>query len=402
METEFSKVNDEAGHKVKNPLRVLHLNSLLMGGGTDDRSVKVAHALSQMGCGVWLAGPAGREFSDVARGLGIPFHHVSLGPLKLPLIVQTAQFIRRERVQIIHARHGRDYWPAILAAKLSATGAKVVLSRHLAKSPGSLFSRRLLLGRCDAMLACSEFVRRILVEGVFEPSAVNPERRKRPPMFGDHKKIRVVYGGIDVERFKPADGLAQRAEWGLTETDYAFGVAGGYTLPRGKGQREFLAAAARMAPQFPNGRFLIIGRGNLKETLLADIERLGLRGRAWLTPYSRDMPSAMNALDCLVHPQVGTESWGSVVCEAHACGKPVLASRLDGIPEAFDAGAYGELIEPDSVDVLEAAMRRWALRPPLAGAERAALHTRVGSRFSLEQAAKNLFGVYESLFNQDA
>jgi len=384
------------------PLRVLHLNSLLTGGGTDDRSVKIAHALSKIGCGVWIAGPAGREFSQIAQELGIPFQHLTVGPLKLPLIFETARFIRRERVEIIHARHGRDYWPAILAAKLSGRAPKIVLSRHLAKSPGSLFSRRLLLVGCDLMLACSEFVRRILVEGVFEPEATNPERRNRPPMFGRQDKIRVVYGGIDVERFKPADALAQRTAWGLSANDYAFGVAGGYTLPRGKGQREFLVAAARMAADFPNARFLIIGRGNLKDTLLADIERLGLRGKAWLTPYSREMPAAMNALDCLVHPQVGTESWGSVVCEAHACGKPVIASRLDGIPEAFEAGAYGELVEPDSVNALEAAMRRWAVRPALVAAEREALHARVAARFSLQQAAKNLLKVYESLFNKHA
>ncbi len=167
LNSEFDKVAEPANDKAQSStLRVLHLNSLLTGGGTDDRSVKIAHALSQIGCGVWLVGPAGREFSEVARSLGIPFHQVSVGPLKLPLIVQTARFIREQQVQIIHARHGRDYWPAVLAAKLAGSRAKIVLSRHLAKSPGS-FSRRLLLGRCDTMLACSEFVRKILVEGGF-------------------------------------------------------------------------------------------------------------------------------------------------------------------------------------------------------------------------------------------
>src|SRR5437762_5574987 len=97
-------------------LSVLHLNSMLTGGGTDDRSVRIAHALSKLGHQVWLAGPAGREFSKIAQDLGLPFHPLPVGPLKLPLILRTAQFLRRERIDIIHARHGRDYWPAILAA----------------------------------------------------------------------------------------------------------------------------------------------------------------------------------------------------------------------------------------------------------------------------------------------
>ena len=66
-----------------------------------------------------------------------------------------------------------------------------------------------------------------------------------------------------------------------------FAVVGGYDLPRGKGQREFLAAAARIHQKIPQARFLIIGRGSMAEMLRADIARLGLTGKAWLTPYAR-------------------------------------------------------------------------------------------------------------------
>src|SRR6185295_13330787 len=110
------------------PLSVLHLNSMLTGGGTDDRSVRIAHALSKLGHKIWLAGPAGREFSEVAQNLGLSFHALPVGPLKLPLIFNAARFIRSQQIQIIHARHGRDYWPAVLAAKLSGIRPKIVLS----------------------------------------------------------------------------------------------------------------------------------------------------------------------------------------------------------------------------------------------------------------------------------
>ena len=49
--------------------RVLHLNSMLRGGGTDDQCVKLAHGLSQLGHKVWVAGPDEREF---ALNLGKP------------------------------------------------------------------------------------------------------------------------------------------------------------------------------------------------------------------------------------------------------------------------------------------------------------------------------------------
>jgi len=166
-----------------------------------------------------------------------------------------------------------------------------------------------------------------------------------------------------MERLKPNDATAQREAWGLEQRHYAFGVVGGYALPRGKGQPEFLRAAAMIRERVPEARFLIVGRGNMKEMLESQIEKLGLRGVAWLTPYCSDMAAGMNALDCLVLPQVGTEAIPGVVCEAHACGKAVIASNLDGIPEAFSVAGYGQLVRRGSVEELAEAMANWARKP---------------------------------------
>jgi len=376
-------------------LRVLHLNSMLKGGGTDDQCVKVAAGLRQLGHEVWLAGPDGRAFSKTVRELGIPFHATpSEGLLKSRFMISAARMVRRERIQIVHGHHGRDFWPTVLVARLSGVRPKIVLTRHLAKSPGSWVSRRFLLNRCDALIAVSEFVAKVLRDGDAEPASGNPERHYRPRTRGDYSKIRVVRGGADMSRFAPMDAAAQRQAWGLEAHHYAFAVAGGYSLPRGKGQPEFLQAAARIRSELPDGRFLIVGGGNMKAMLEAQIAKLGLSGVAWLTPYCNDMPAAMNAIDCLVHPQVGTEALGLVVCEAHACGKPVIASRLDGIPEAFAAASYGELIPPESVEALAQAMANWGRKPRLELLARWELHARVAERFSLERAAQDLSELY--------
>jgi glycosyltransferase involved in cell wall biosynthesis len=184
---------------------------------------------------------------------------------------------------------------------------------------------------------------------------------------------------------------------GLEAGQCAFGVAGGYGLPRGKGQREFLAAAARMQEAAPHARFLIIGRGNMEEILKADIQRLGLAGKAWLTGQKRDMPQVMNALDCLVHPQIGTEALGLVVCEAHACGKPVIASALDGIPEAFAPGGCGKLVPAEDVAALADAMLEQTRKPGLDAGQRAAMHERVEQFFSLRRQADNVLQLYRAL-----
>jgi glycosyltransferase involved in cell wall biosynthesis len=216
-------------------------------------------------------------------------------------------------------------------------------------------------------------------------------------MKGDLSKVRVVYGGFDMARFRPNDGGAQRKAWGIEPHHFVFAVVGGYAFPRGKGQPEFLLAAARARVESPNARFLIIGRGNMRPQLEAQIARLGLGDVAFLTPYCHDMPAAMNAIDCLVLPQVGTEAIPGVVIEAHACGKPVIASDLDGIPEAFAAGGYGQLVRRGSVEELAAAMRIWAARPVLDMQARMQLHEKIAARFSLERAAQDLAALYQSL-----
>jgi glycosyltransferase involved in cell wall biosynthesis len=207
----------------------------------------------------------------------------------------------------------------------------------------------------------------------------------------------VIHGGLDTDSFRPADASEQRAQWGLAPQDFAFGVVGGYSLPRGKGQREFLQAAARIKQRLPRARFLIIGRGNMKPVLELDIQNLGLASRAWLTPYARDMPRAMNALDCLVHPQVGTEAFPGVVLEAFACGKPVIASALDGIPEGFQAGRYGRLVAPENIEELAEAMLAQAQQPPCGLEQRLALHAKIRARFSTAVLSRNVLRLYLSL-----
>jgi glycosyltransferase involved in cell wall biosynthesis len=379
-------------------IRVLHLNSLLTGGGTDDQCVKLAAELRRLGHDASIAGPPDREFAKTIAALEIP--HFFAPPNKIGFVLAVAKRIRAAGIQIVHGHHGRDLWPTILAAKLSGCRPKIVLTRHLAKSPSSWFSRQFLLGQCDAVIAVSNFVAQVLRQGVFEPQSAEPERRARPPLRGDHEKIHVIHGAIDTNRFRPFHASALRTEWKLPQDNFVFAVAGGYTLPRGKGQREFLVAAGRVHEKIPRARFLIVGRGNMAKILRADIERLGLTGKAWLTPYCQEMPQAMNAIDCLVHPQIGTEALGLVVCEAHACGKPVIASALDGIPEAFAAGQLGQLVEPESIDALATAMVAQAAAAPLSGIAREDAHARVAEKFSLPVMAANVARLYRNLLDK--
>jgi len=129
-----------------------------------------------------------------------------------------------------------------------------VLSRHLAKSPGSWASRRFLLGQCDAFVAVSEFVAKVLKEGHADPSSDNPERHYRAPMLGDHSKIHVVYGGFDMSRFQPAEtSLCGRN--GASVRSITLSGWSADSISPWKRQPEFLEAAKHVHSSQPQRAF---------------------------------------------------------------------------------------------------------------------------------------------------
>ena len=177
----------------------------------------------------------------------------------------------------------------------------------------------------------------------------------------------------------------------------AFGVVGGFDLPVGKGQRVFLRAAKEVINRLPRARFLLAGKGSMESTLIEDIRHLGLEERAMLIGQQADAVALHHALDILVHPQIATEAFPSVVLEAHACGRPVIASELDGIPEAWRIGGVGQLVSAGDHYALARAMIHQAEQAAPTERERAEMHQRVTAQASLPVQAKRVEDLYRRL-----
>jgi len=103
-------------------------------------------------------------------------------------------------------------------------------------------------------------------------------------------------------------------------------------------------------------------------------------------------------IDVLVHPSVGTEALGLVIWEAMAAAKPVIASRLGGIPETFIDPDHGRLVQPRSVDELYAAMKLFAEDPEMrrhAGA--AAREFLIAHEYTREGQARRFAALYQEI-----
>ena len=374
--------------------RVVMLNSRLRGGGTDSQSLALAHGLAGQGWEVETAGPESAPLSGEAPALRpLP----KFRPLQ---VFALAGILRRSRARILHAHHGNDYWTALLATRLVQPRPRLVFSRHLAKSPRSPLSRQHLFAEADAVIAVSRFVAQVLTEGHRDPASPVAERHHRPPCVLDPRRLQVIHTGIDTQKFRPRERAftdSARRALGLAPGETVFGVIGGFDLPVGKGQRVFLRAAREVVRRLPKSRFLLAGTGTLQETLEEDIRHHGLEGRARLIGHQADAVALHHALDILIHPQIATEAFPSVVLEAHACGRPVIASRLDGIPEAWAIGGLGHLVPPGDAGELAATMLGHAEHATPTEPERLAAHGRVETEASLPVQAKKVGDLYRRL-----
>jgi teichuronic acid biosynthesis glycosyltransferase TuaC len=170
--------------------------------------------------------------------------------------------------------------------------------------------------------------------------------------------VTVMPNGVNVERFAPRDRAACRRELGLPEAPFLFLFVG--TLRTIKGLTTLLQAF-RALPEMQRrrARLVLIGEGELEEDLRGRIERFGMAEQVSLLPPvpHTEIPRWVGACDCLVLPST-MEGYPNVLVEALAAERPVIASRVGGIPEIVVDGATGILVPPGEAWPLTDAMQR--------------------------------------------
>ena len=179
----------------------------------------------------------------------------------------------------------------------------------------------------------------------------------------DPAKITVLRNGVDLDRFGPRDRSALRLE---------LGVQGPVWLTVGnlielKGVHIAIEALARV----PDVTLLIVGKGPQEQELRLLVERLGLDTRVRFLgaiPHAR-LCDYYNVADTVVHAS-SREGMPNVVLEAIACGTPVVATRVGGIPELITSPEAGELMRERSPEALVQAWDALQARQPSRAATR--------------------------------
>ncbi|MEJ2745652.1 MAG: glycosyltransferase, partial [bacterium] len=114
---------------------------------------------------------------------------------------------------------------------------------------------------------------------------------------------------------------------------------------RYKGHMDFLHAASMVLKRIPNATFLLVGDGRLRSEIEQTIACLGITERVVLTGSRIDADEIMGLSD-LVALCSHEEGFPNVLLEAMAAGRPVVATRVGGVPEIVEEGVTGLLVPP--------------------------------------------------------
>ena len=197
----------------------------------------------------------------------------------------------------------------------------------------------------------------------------------------------VVHNGIDTVRFHPdpAAGREMRRVWGIAADAPLIGLIG--RLDPQKDHPTFLRAAALVAKQRPDVRFICVGNGpdDYKTALQTQARELGLNGNATWTPASNDVLGVYNALDLATLTSANGEGFANVVGEAMACGVPVVVT--DAGDSALIVEDQAQVVPIRQPEALAAAWLRVLALPP---GERALLGARQRARIEEKFQVRHL------------
>ena len=206
-----------------------------------------------------------------------------------------------------------------------------------------------------------------------------------------------IPGGVDAERFRPlaADPADLRARLGLDGRDVLLYV--GRFVPL-KNLPLLVSAFALVHRERPTATLLLAGEGALEGKVREHVRRLGLDPAVcFLGQQPHHWLPELYALADVVLLSSSFDNSPNAVLEAGACERPVVATRVGGVPRYLADGENGRLVEPDDAIGFARATLDLLADPALRRAMGRAGRRRVVERHSWRRSAEKLLRLYESL-----
>jgi len=341
---------------VPKPLRVTHVVLSLDCGGLERVVLSLARASRDCDQDVSLL-CLERPGALAARveAMGIPLACVFKPPgLKWDTTDRVQKVLRRFRPDVVHTHQMTALLYAGRASRRERIPVVHTEHNNVASSRSKSWTRRLrtaILWRfagwfADRFCGVSQDV-------VKAAGAYGTVRRR---------KLRRIPNGIDTAAFAAveAERPIVRAAHGIAPDAPVIGTVG--RLAEVKQQAVLIQAFARVVAAFPAARLVLVGDGPLRAELEGIATALGVGNAVVFTGYQARPERYLAAMDVFVLPS-RAEAMPLVIPEAWSAGRPVVASRVGGVPELIEDGKTGLLVEPGDVDGLAARLRQLLTNP---------------------------------------
>lgn len=293
----------------------------------------------------------------------------------LPLV----ELLRRERIDVLHAhKFGSNVWGTVIGRLVCVP--VVVAHEHTWSFEGQplrrLLDREVVARGSDVFVAVSrEDRRRMIAVERIDPDAIRWVPNGIPPLP------------------RPAGNV--RAELAISPLAPVIGCV---TVLRAQKALDVLVdAAAILCREFPDLNVLIAGEGPEEARLRTMIQEHGLESSVVLLGRRSDVSAVIAALDVAVFSSA-YEGSPLAVIECMAGGKPVVATRVGGVPDLIEDEVHGLLVPPRDPHALADAAARLLRDPGLRAEMGTRARERQCRRFSLEAMVRSFEDLYEQLF----
>jgi glycosyltransferase involved in cell wall biosynthesis len=280
---------------------------------------------------------------------------------------QLQELIRKEKIELVYSNT-----TGVLAGAFAARNCGVRHIWHVHEIIENPFWLKQLLGH---------LMNRYAVGIIAVSEAVKQSWESVLPA----ERITVIQNGIDYSPYLEHEHTLTK-ELQLPTAAIVIGMVG--RVHYWKGQSYFLKLAGQLHQKHPSLHFLLAGDAYpgyeyLYQEMQTQIETLQLSDVVHNLGFREDIPAVMQTIDLLLLPSQQPDPFPTVILEAMASAKPVIATHFGGAVEMIDAGITGDLMPADQVDTAVSVIESWLDKNRLQAAGEAG-RKRVLENFSLE------------------
>ena len=362
-------------------MKILFLTTHMNTGGITRYLLTLTKFFQKKGHQVYVVSSGGNAVAELEKE-GARHEHLNirtkseLSPKIYWNVGKVCDIVRREGIDVVHAQTRVTQVLASWVRRL--TGTAYLSTCHGFFKPR--WSRKLFPCWGRAVIAISAPVRRHLQDDLKVPA----------------EKVVLIPNGVDVEEFAPGSEHTRREkrrELGLADGPVLGIIA---RLSDVKGHDVLVRSFQRVIARFPEAQLLIAGQGKEENALKRLVRTLNLEEHVRFYPLVEQASGLLALFDVFVMPS-RQEGLGLAIMEAQACGVPVVASRVGGIPDLIADRRTGILVPPGEPELLAEAIVTVLSDGKLARTIGANAREFIVQNFSAEKMAEETLKAYEKL-----